>query len=209
MFKFNFFFSDLSKKQIAYFKIVGFVLLMILIKYDYLKETFFKNDLIGKGLIQQRDIKRELNKLVSTYKCDYVAINLFHNGSIALNGTHFKKMSREYEGKSNGKLPRTYLFKNYDIAPFSDEFLKISEKQVLYIANIEKYENQYLKNMIKRSGQKSVLYVAIFDKDFWGNELFTGFMTYEFSETTNFSESDVEEMRLEYDLKLRDLVKGK
>ena len=63
--------------------------------------------------------------------------------------------------------------------------------------------------MIKRSGQKSVLYVAIFDKDFWNNELFIGFMTYEFAEKTNFSESDIEEMRLEYNVKLKDLVKGK
>jgi len=208
MFKFNFFFSNLTKKQIAYFKIIGFVLLMVLIKYEYIKDTFFKTDLISNGLIQQRNIKRELNKLVKTYKCDYVAINLFHNGSKALNGTHFKKMSREYEGKANGKLPLTYVFKNFDIEPFSDEFLNLSRGLVLYINDIDKYENQYLRNMLKRSGYKSVLYVAIIDKDFWGNDLFTGFMTYEFSRNTNFSESDIEEMRLQYDLKLRTLVKG-
>lgn len=190
-------------------KVFGFVLLTVFMNKDYLINTFFRNDLIGEGLIQQRNIKRELNVLVETYKADYVAINLFHNGSVALNGTHFKKMSREYEGKANGKLPFTYKFKNFDIEPFSDEFLKISQEMVLYIPDIEKYPNQYLKNMVKRTGIKSLLYVAIIDKDFWGNEIFNGFMNYEFSHVTNLSEADIEEMRLQYDLKLRDLVKAK
>ena len=198
-----------SKKAERYLKIFGFVLLTVFINRDFLTSTFFRIDLIGEGLIQQRDIKRELNVLVEDYKCTYVAINLFHNGSKALNGTHFKKMSREYEGKRNDKLPLTYKFKNFDIEPFSDEFLKISESLVLYIKDVDKYPNQYLRNTLKRSGYKSVLYIAIKDKDFWNNDVFNGFMTYEFDTITNLSEADIEEMRLQYDLKLRDLVKAK
>jgi hypothetical protein len=198
--------SDKSKRII---KVLGFILLTIFMNRDYLLHTFFRNDLIGNGLIQQRDVKRELNILVEDYKCTYVAINLFHNGSKALNGTHFKKMSREYEGKRNDKLPLTYKFKNYDIEPFSDEFLKISDNLILYIKDVDKYPNQYLRNTLKRSGYKSVLYIAIKDKDFWNNDVFNGFMTYEFDKVTNFSEADIEEMRLQYDLKLRDLIKAK
>jgi len=198
-----------SKKTERYLKVFGFVLLTVFINREFLTSTFFKIDLIGEGLIQQRDIKRELNTLVEDYKCTYVAINLFHNGSKALNGTHFKKMSREYEGKRNDKLPLTYKFKNFDIEPFSDEFLKISESLVLYIKDVDKYPNQYLRNTLKRSGYKSVLYIAIKDKDFWNNDVFNGFMTYEFDTITNLSEADIEEMRLQYDLKLRDLVKAK
>jgi hypothetical protein len=198
--------SDKSKKVL---KTSGLILILVFMNRDVFTDTFFKHDLIGEGLIQQRDIKRELNVLVNDYKCTYVAINLFHNGSRALNGTHFKKMSREYEGKRNDKLPLTYKFKNFDIEPFSDEFLKISESLVLYIKDVDKYPNQYLRNTLKRSGYKSVLYIAIKDKDFWNNDVFNGFMTYEFDRNTNFTEADIEEMRMQYDLKLRDLVKAK
>jgi hypothetical protein len=118
-------------------------------------------------------------------------------------------MTREYDPKTNDKLPLTYKFKNFDIEPFSDEFLKISESLVLYIKDVDKYPNQYLRNTLKRSGYKSVLYIAIKDKDFWNNDVFNGFMTYEFDTVTNLSEADIEEMRLQYDLKLRDLVKAK
>jgi hypothetical protein len=198
--------SDKSKKAL---KTSGLILILVFMNRDVFTDTFFKHDLIGEGLIQQRDIKRELNKLVKQYKANYVAINLFHNGSTALNGTHFKKMSREYEGRKNGKPPLTFVFKNYDIEPFSDEFLAISENLTLYIPEIDKYPNQYLKNTLKRGGYKSVLYVAIKDRDFWNNDIFIGFMTYEFSVNTNFTEADIEEMRMQYDLKLRDLVKAK
>jgi len=198
-----------SDKSKGVLKTLGLILIVIFMNRDVITSTFFRIDLIGEGLIQQRDIKRELNTLVEDYKCTYVAINLFHNGSKALNGTHFKKMSREYEGKRNDKLPLTYKFKNFDIEPFSDEFLKISESLVLYIKDVDKYPNQYLRNTLKRSGYKSVLYIAIKDKDFWNNDVFNGFMTYEFDRKTNLSEADIEEMRLQYDLKLRDLVKAK
>ena len=198
-----------SDKSKGVLKTLGLILIVIFMNRDVITSTFFRIDLIGEGLIQQRDIKRELNTLVEDYKCTYVAINLFHNGSKALNGTHFKKMSREYEGKRNDKLPLTYKFKNFDIEPFSDEFLKISESLVLYIKDVDKYPNQYLRNTLKRSGYKSVLYIAIKDKDFWNNDVFNGFMTYEFDRKTNLSEADIEEMRLKYDLKLRDLVKAK
>jgi len=203
--------SKMSARRKRFFKISGFILLILFMKFDYIEKNVFNFDLIGNGLKQQRDVQRELNKLVSKYEkygCTHVAINLFHNGTTALNGTHFKKMTREYEGRKEGYPVLTYKMQSFSIEPFTDEFIALDEELRLYIPNSQEYEKEYLKTFLEFNNCKSILYIAIHEKTWWGARQFVGFINFEFEKPTNFTNKQIESMSKEYDLKLRSLVKG-
>ena len=203
--------SKMSNRSKRFFKLSGFILLIVFMKFDYIQDNIFNFNLIGNRLQQQRAVQRELNHLVEKYKkdgCVYVAINLFHNGATALNGTHFTKMSREYEGRKEGKPILTYKMKGYDIGPFTDEFVDLDKDLRLYIPNVDKYEKQYLKTFLQYYEYKSVLYIAIHEESWWRGRRFVGYMTFEFDKPTNFTGVQLEAMQKEYNLRLKDLVKG-
>jgi hypothetical protein len=197
-----------SKRTKLYFKIFGFVLLIAFINKDYLIHTFFRSDLIINDGIKARNIRRELKSINDGNKCDYVAISLFGNGTKSLNGIHFKSMTRKWEARKDGNANRAFYYQKYDIEPFEDHFLKLSKnKRYVYIKDVEDYQNQYIGVMLKKGGYKSVLYFPVFDIDFWGREIFVGFISFEYFKKTNFSESDIEIMRSEYNVKLKNLIK--
>ena len=199
---------DIKDKAKGVFKVFGYFFLAVSIIYnEEIRDKFFNLDFFSKSIYKQNEIRGELNKLVKIYDCDYVSINLFHNGQKSINNVHFSKMSREYEGKKPTLLPLTYQFKNYDLNPYLDALLILQDSSYFYIKNSEKIEDLYMKSRMKGSGIKSVLYVAIwYKRTFFANAEIIGFMSYEFSYPTNFTAAQIEGMRKQVDNKIKYLV---
>ena len=191
-------------------KILGYVFLIFsVIFYQDIRDIFFNSNLIHDRIQQKKEVRRELKKLCNQYKCAYVAVNLFENGTKSLNGTHYSKMSREYEARGNDSLDvLTYKLQGFSIDPFIDAFDSLEVDRYYYVKDISKMSNQYFKDQVGYFGYKSVLYVAIFDKKwFLGGDQLIGFMTYEYFHTTNFSKSEINAMRKQVQNKVKYLIR--
>jgi hypothetical protein len=165
--------------------------------------VFHRKDFITERLIQKELVNNKLEEIRSRNNCSYVAVNLFHNGIVATNGTHFAKMTREYEAKAYNKLPLSYKLQAYDITPFSNLLLKMRIEGFIYIPNIEYFGDEYTRNTLKFFGCQSVFYVAIVE-----NKKYIGFMTFEYENPTNLNESNLESLRKELYL-IEPLIKSK
>ena len=199
---------DVGKAK-GIFKILGYVILAVCVVFNQeIRDDFFNLNFFSKSIERQKEVRKELNKLVKVYKCDYVAVNLFHNGQRSINKTHFSKLSREYEGKRQGLPSLTYKFKNFDLEPYLDAFLKLEEDSHFYIKDAEKLPDLYMRDQMKYTNVRSVLYVAIWEKrNFMVEEEIIGFLSYEFPFPTDFSTAEIEAMKSQADNKIKHLVK--
>jgi len=210
MFNFNFSdinidFSFLRKIRKRDIIMTSLTILFLIVSFRREIDTYIfkRNDFITERLIQKEIVNNKLEEIRSRNNCTYVAINLFHNGIVATNGTHFAKMTREYEAKAYNKLPLSYKLQGYDITPFSNLLLKMRIEGFIYIPNIEFFGDEYTRNTLKFFGCQSVFYVAIME-----NKKYIGFMTFEYEKPTNLSESNLESLRKEVYL-IEPLIKSK
>ena len=210
MFNFNFSdinidFSFLRKIRKRDIIMTSLTILFLIVSFRREIDTYIfkRGDFITERLIQKEIVNNKLEEIRSRNNCAYVAINLFHNGIVATNGTHFAKMTREYEAKAYNKLPLSYKLQGYDITPFSNLLLKMRIEGFIYIPNIEHFGDEYTRNTLKYFGCQSVFYVAIVE-----NKKYIGFMTFEYEKPTNLSESNLESLRKEVYL-IEPLIKSK
>jgi hypothetical protein len=209
---FNFNFSDINidlefLKRIRKRDILATVVIILFLSAFFRREIeqylFSRKDFVTDRLIQKQLVNNKLEEIRERNNCSYVAVNLFHNGVVATNGTHFAKMTREYEAKAYNKLPLSYKLQGYDITPFSALLLKLRIDGYIYIPNVDFFGDEYTRNTLKYFGCKSIFYVAIIE-----NKKYIGFMTFEYEKATNLSESNLESLRKEVYL-IEPLIKSK
>jgi hypothetical protein len=200
----NFNFSDITfdwamfkkiRKRDVFFIMIFVMFLVSFFRVEIERYIDSNTDLITNRLVQKELVTQKLEEIRRRNNCQYVAINLFHNGTTAINGTHFAKMTREYEARALNKLPLSYKLQSYDITPFSNLLLQLKIDGTIYIPDVLKFEDEYTKNMLLYFGCKSVFYVALIE-----DKKFVGFMTFEYEKTTNFDEKKLESLRKEIHL---------
>ena len=204
---------DLSKlnKTNIFYSIVSVLLVCILFKNEiinYVKSHDFriikdepiqKKDLFG-DYIDDDNFTYILHDLQDKYNCDYVNINMFHNGTTTPTGFHFKKMSAVVEVAKKDLIPRGYALQNWSIEPFKQKFKKLHIEKVVYISDMTKDSDPYFAIQIPRYGIHSVVYVGIFDYRYKGKRglsHFVGFMSFQYLKPTDLSNTTIISMSKE------------
>ena len=158
------------------------------IKADSLKKDsiVYKPDMFG-DYIDDANLTYILQDMQDKYDCDYVNINLFHNGTVTPTGYHYKKMSSVTEVARKGLMTRGYKLQNWSIEPFKEKFKQLHIEKWVYIPEMEKDEDPYFSIQIPRYGINSVVYVAILDYRYKGKSglpHLVGFMSFQYKVPT-------------------------
>ncbi len=159
-----------------------------------------ERDIFSEGIEQQLELEYILNDMAQKYNCDYVNINLFHNGTISASGYHFKKMSCVAEGKKAGKLPKIQHLQNWVIDPFKEKISECKRIGYVYLKDLKQDKDPYFAKQIPSFGINSVFYVGLFDhrkKNKKGQPHFIGYISFAWSNPTDLKESDLVSMEKE------------
>ena len=188
------FLKEIRKRDLFSFVVI-FMFLFSFFRVEIQDYLTNKEDLITKRLIQKEIVTQKLEEIRRRNNCTYVSVNLFHNGIKAINGTHFTKMTREYEARALNKLPLSYKLQSYDLTPFSSLLLQLKIDGTIYIPDVQNFEDEYTRKTLGYFGCASVFYVALIE-----DKKFVGFMTFEYEKPTNFDEKKLESLRKEIHL---------
>ena len=192
----------LNSKVKGILKVLGyFLLLTALVFHQKISYVLLNSNIMHGNIQKNKEVRRELKKLSIQYKSSYVAINLFNE--------NMTTMSRKYEYKAHDTLKDlTYKILNFSVNPFLDAFDSLEVDRYYYIKDLSRHGSQYFRDQVGYYGFKSVLYVGVFNKRwFFGSEELTGFMTYEYFHTTNFSKSEVDSMVKQVYNKIKYLIR--
>jgi hypothetical protein len=201
---------DLSNLE-THILLIGFLLMFYVFFKDRIKkQKENEKDIFSEGIRESLELEYVLNDVVNKYSCDYVNVNLFHNGEISASGFHFKKMSCVAEGKRVGMLPKIQELQNRIIDPFKEKIAETKIKGYSYLKNLPEDKDPYFAKAIPQFGILSVFYVALFDnrkRDNSGQPHFVGFISFAWEKPTDFAESDLVSMMKERERLLEYVLK--
>lgn len=166
-------------------------------KKGYEKKERFLTDQINYRLEEIRDRRY----------ASYVAINLFKINPI----TGEEEMDRLYEAEAPTLLKLGPIVRDYPTKPFDRSLRKLKRMKRVYIKNALTYkEDTYLASTINELGLSSVFYVGLYDLEIVNYKLedgCMGFVTYEFSHPTDFTDQELKDMIREVELIIPYIIK--
>ena len=174
---------------------------------DTIKTPILSRDIFTE-YVDDDKVDEFVQLFCDNHKCDYVNVNLFHNGVITESGIHLRKMSCIAEGLRDGKLDLIHRLQDWVIKPFKKKFRVLKKNGYLYIPNLKLDKDPYFRVTIPRMGIESVFYVALYDKRYinkHGEPHFIGFVSYIWGKPTNFDEGELVAMKKEVD-RIREFV---
>ena len=182
------------------FYIALFTAVLLFISYRYVPTSVFNTDPAKRERYLADVINHRLEEIRVRHNCDYTAINIFKVSKV----TGTEQMDRLYEATGPGKIPLGPVVRDYECEVFKRSFNHLKQRGHVYIPNTEVYtKDTYLAKTLISLGYKSVFYVGIYDLDarlYKMEDGCMGFVTYEFSNTTNFTEAELTDMIIEVDL---------
>ena len=182
------------------FYITLLTLVLLFVSYRYVPTSVLNTDPAKREKYLTDVINHRLEEIRVRHNCDYVAINIFKISKV----TGTEQMDRFYEATGPGKIPLGPVVRDYECEVFKRSFNHLKQRGHVYIPNTELYtKDTYLAKTLISLGYKSVFYVGIYDLDarlYKMEDGCMGFVTYEFSNVTAFTEAQLTDMIIEVDL---------